>query len=178
VATGAGGASSAGVVFFTVHFLMLRGFYALEQTRTVFWIQCAVGVTNIAAAIALVKLSDDEHTAPALVLAYTAAYVVGSAISYRTLRRRLGGLETPALIGFLVVLLIITAVTTAVAFGLGLAVHSLSDRPHWAIAALQGAGITFVAVVVFLWLARRMRLREVTSVMDQVRRRIPVGRKP
>ncbi len=33
----------AGIVFFTVHYLMLRGFYALEQTRTVFLIQCAVG---------------------------------------------------------------------------------------------------------------------------------------
>ncbi len=32
-----------GLVFFTVHYLMLRGFYALERTRTVFWIQCAVG---------------------------------------------------------------------------------------------------------------------------------------
>ncbi len=167
----------AGIVFFSIHYLVLRGFYALEQTRTVFWIQCAVGLTNIVAALVLVGLSDDEHTAPALVLAYTASYVVGSIVSYSVLRRRLGGLETPALVGFLVVLLIITAGTTAVAFGVGLGVHSLTDRPHWAIAALQGAGITFVAVVVFLWLARRLRLHEVTSVVDQVRRRIPVGRK-
>ena len=29
-----------GLVFFTVHYLMLRGFYALERTRTVFFIQC------------------------------------------------------------------------------------------------------------------------------------------
>ena len=167
----------AGVVFFTVHFLTLRGFYALEQTRTVFWIQCVVAATNIGAAIVLVGLTDAEHTAPALVLAYTAAYVVGSVVSYEVLRRRLGGLETPALIGFLVVLLMITAVTAAVALGLGLAVHGLSDRPHWSVAAAQGAGITFVAVVVFVWLASRLRLREVTSVLEQARRRIPVGRK-
>ena len=118
----------AGIVFFTVHYLMLRGFYALEQTRTVFLIQCAVGLTNIVAALVLVGLSDDEHTAPALVLAYTASYVVGSIVSYSVLRRRLGGLETPALVGFLVVLLIITVGTTAVAFGVGLGVHSLTDR--------------------------------------------------
>jgi putative peptidoglycan lipid II flippase len=168
----------AGIVFFSIHYLVLRGFYALEQTRTVFWIQCAVGLTNIVAALVFVGLSDDEHTAPALVLAYTASYVVGSIMSYSVLRRRLGGLETPALVGFLVVLLIITVVTTAVAFGVGLGVHSLTDRPHWAVAALQGVAITLVAVVVFLWLARRLRLHEVTSVVDQVRRRIPVGRKP
>ncbi|MDQ4055319.1 MAG: murein biosynthesis integral membrane protein MurJ [Actinomycetota bacterium] len=167
----------AGVVFFTVHFLMLRGFYAIEQTRTVFWIQCVVAATNVAAAIALVGLTDAEHTAPALVLAYTASYAVGAVVSYLVLRRRLGGLETPALVGFLVVLLMITAASTAVAVALGWAVHDLSDRPHWAVAAVQGTGITLVAVVVFLWLARRLRLREVTSVMEQLRRRIPVGRR-
>ena len=37
-----------GLVFFTVHYLTLRGFYALERTRTVFWIQCVVAVVNIA----------------------------------------------------------------------------------------------------------------------------------
>ena len=76
------------------------------------------------------------------------------------------------------VLLIITVGTTAVAYAVGLWVHSLNDHPHWAIAALQGAGIMLVAVVVFVWLARRLRLHEVTSVVDQVRQRIPVGRKP
>jgi putative peptidoglycan lipid II flippase len=167
----------AGLVFFTVHFLMLRGFYALEQTRTVFWIQCAVAVTNIAAALVLVRLTDAKWTAPALVLAYTASYLVGSVVSYAVLRRRLGGLHTPALVGFLVVLLMITAVTAAVAVGLGLLVHDLTDRPHWAVAALQGTGITAVAVVVFLLLAKRLRLHEVTSVLDQVTRRIPVGRR-
>ena len=42
-----------GVVFFTVHYLMLRGFYALEQTRTVFFVQCVIAAVNIVAAILL-----------------------------------------------------------------------------------------------------------------------------
>src|SRR5665648_234495 len=36
-----------GLVFFTTHYLMLRGFYALERTRTVFWVQCVISATNI-----------------------------------------------------------------------------------------------------------------------------------
>ena len=91
-----------GLVFFTVHYLMLRGFYALERTRTVFWIQCAVAAANIVVAIVLVGRTDAEHTSPALVLAYTAAYVVGSFISYPVLRRLLGGLESRRLVRFLV----------------------------------------------------------------------------
>ena len=43
-----------GLVLFTVHYFMLRGFYALERTRTVFVIQCAVAATNIVAAVVLV----------------------------------------------------------------------------------------------------------------------------
>ncbi len=165
-----------GLVFFTVHFLMLRGFYALEQTRTVFFIQCSVAVTNIATALLLVGLTDARHTAPSLVLAYTASYAVGSVVSYVVLRRRLGGLETPALVGFLVVLAMITAATVAVVVPLGLWVHGLTDRPPWWVAAGQGLGITLVGVVVFVGLARRLRLREVTSVLDTVGRRIPVLR--
>ena len=48
-----------GLVLFTAHYLMLRGFYALEQTRRVFLIQCGIAATNIVAALLL------THDAPA-----------------------------------------------------------------------------------------------------------------
>ncbi|UUZ61658.1 oligosaccharide flippase family protein [Nocardioides sp. B-3] len=83
------------LAFFTVHYLMLRGFYALEQTRRVFWIQCAISATNIAAAFWLVDRASDEQTAPALVIARLVSYVVGSALSYAALRRTLGGARDP-----------------------------------------------------------------------------------
>src|SRR3712207_3593753 len=40
-----------GLVFFTVHYLMLRGFYALERNRTVFWVQCGIAATNVVVAV-------------------------------------------------------------------------------------------------------------------------------
>ena len=82
-----------GLVVFTVHYLMLRGFYALEQTRAVFAIQCAVSATNVLAAVLLVAATDDRGTSPALVGAYSCAYLVGSVISALVLRQRLGGLD-------------------------------------------------------------------------------------
>jgi putative peptidoglycan lipid II flippase len=161
-----------GLVFFTIHYLMLRGFYALEETRTVFFIQCAVALTNVVAAVALVAASNDEDTSPALVLAYTAAYVVGSAISYAVLRRRLGGLESPRLVRFVVRLLLVVLVSTGVALLVALGLHSLTDDPPWPVAALQAAAITTADVVVFVLLARALRLREVTSVIETVTRRL------
>ena len=53
-----------GLVFFTVHYLMLRGFYALERNRTVFLIQCGIAAVNIAVAVALVTRTDPRATAP------------------------------------------------------------------------------------------------------------------
>ena len=44
-----------GLVLFTAHYLLLRGFYALEQNRRVFWIQCVIAATNIVAALLLVR---------------------------------------------------------------------------------------------------------------------------
>ena len=85
-----------GLVFFTVHYLMLRGFYALELNRTVFFIQCVVAATNIVVALLLVSRATPAETSPALVLAYLASYVVGATVSYLMLRARLGGLETPS----------------------------------------------------------------------------------
>ena len=131
-----------GVVFFTVHYLVLRGFYALERNRTVFLIQCAVAATNIVAAVVLVARTDAEHTAPALVVAYAASYVVGSVVSYLVLRRVLGGgvggLGTPELVRFLVRLAIVTAVATAVALALALLLPGRDEPSH--VGALRPAG--------------------------------------
>ncbi|WP_338089668.1 murein biosynthesis integral membrane protein MurJ [Nocardioides lijunqiniae] len=166
------GLFGAGLVFFTIHYLMLRGFYALEETRTVFFIQCFVSVTNIVVAVVLVARTDPEHTAPSLVLAYTAAYVVGSAISFAVLRRRLGGLETPRLLRYLVRLALAVAVSTGVALALTLLLRALLDSPPWPVAAVQAAVVTGIDVAIFLVLARVLHLREVTSVIETVTRRV------
>lgn len=161
------------ILLFTVHYLMLRGFYALEETRTVFFIQCGVAAANIAAALLLVHRTDAEHTSPALVVAYATSYAVGSVLSYAVLRRRLGGLETPQLLRFLVRVGLAVTVSTGVAFLVARIVHGLVDDPNQLVAAAQGLSIALVDGLVFLLMARILRLREVTSVIDTVTRRLP-----
>jgi putative peptidoglycan lipid II flippase len=165
----------AGVVFFTVHYLVLRGFYALERTRTVFLIQCAVAATNVVAAVVLVASTDAEHTAPALVLAYTASYVVGSALSYLALRRTLargaGGLATATLVRFLVRLAIAAGVATFAAWGVATLLPG-DDDPGHLLALARLALAAGADVLVFVVLARLMRLAEVTEVLDTVTRRL------
>jgi putative peptidoglycan lipid II flippase len=161
-----------GLLFFTVHYLTLRGFYALERNRTVFWIQCVIAITNVAAAVVLVSLATAEQTSPALVLAYIASYAVGSTLSYLVLRRLLGGLETPRLARFLVRLLIAAGISTVAAYLALLALDQLGGPPNQALAALRGVTITALDILVFVGVARLLHLREVTDVLDTVTRRL------
>jgi putative peptidoglycan lipid II flippase len=157
-----------GLVFFTVHYMMLRGFYALERTRQVFFIQCAIAATNIALAIALVNAVPAARTAPALALGYLGAYVVGSAISYAALRHALGGLQTPALVRLLVRLLPVVAVAALAAWlvsaGITALLGPLADDPNPLLSAVRGGLAGVVGLVVVLVLARALRIREVTSL--------------
>ena len=161
-----------GLIVFTVHYLMLRGFYALEQTRTVFFIQCAVSTVNIAAAVLLVGHSSAANTSPALTLAYAAAYLVGAAISYSVLRRRLGGLHTPRLARFAVRLVLAAAVSTGAALAVAVLLPGWGDQPGKVTALWRGALIGGADLVVLLLMARVLRLREITSVVDTVRGRL------
>ncbi len=165
-----------GIVFFTVHYLMLRGFYALELNRTVFYIQCAVSATNVVVALALVSGATPRQTSPALVVAYAASYVLGSALSYLILRARLGGLETAELIRFLLRLLIAAAVSTGAAWAVGLLLPGRGDDVTHVVAGLRLVVLGSVDLGVFLALAGAMRLREVTAVIDTVLRRRPGAR--
>ncbi|PUA81198.1 murein biosynthesis integral membrane protein MurJ [Nocardioides currus] len=163
------------LVFFTVHYLMLRGFYALEQTRRVFWIQCAISATNIALALVLVGRSSADRTAPALVVAWGASYVVGSALSYTALRRTVGGLDTARLLRFVVRMAIVCLLAGAVAWGVERALDGLGEEPGLLLSLLRGGLAGGAGVAVVLLLARALRITEVTSLTDaalsRVRRR-------
>jgi putative peptidoglycan lipid II flippase len=165
-----------GIVFFTVHYLMLRGFYALELNRTVFFIQCAIGATNVVLAILLVREATAAQTSPALVIAYGSSYVVGSLISYLLLRGRLGGLQTPVLLRFIVRVLIAAGVSTLIAWAIGRIIPGHTDDVSHAVAAIRVVLLGGIDVALFLVLARVMRITEVTTVIDTLIRRIPGAR--
>jgi putative peptidoglycan lipid II flippase len=162
-----------GLVFFTTHYLMLRGFYSLERTRTVFWVQCVIAATNIVLAVAFTREVSPSGTAPGLVLAYAGAYLVGAVCSYSLLRRVLGGLETPVFLRFLVRLLVAAGLAAALAWGVKLGLQQVWEPGEGKLQALSVLAATgLVDVLVFLALARLMRIREVTSVLALVTGRL------
>ena len=93
-------AFAPGLLMFSVHYVVLRGFYAVEDTRTPFFLQCVIAAVNISMAITLTMVVDPEFVAPALALAYGASYTVGALVSIGVLSMRLGGLAPGQLLVF------------------------------------------------------------------------------
>jgi putative peptidoglycan lipid II flippase len=168
-----------GLFFFTTHYLMLRGFYALEQTRRVFFIQCAVSATNIVAAVALTRDIDPAQTAPRLVLAYAASYVVGAAVSYRQLSGQVGGLSGRRLVRFGARIGLVVAMSAGIAWLARQGIHHLLDGHDKLTVLVHLATIGLAGVGSYLVLARMVRLDEVTEVTSMLTGRLggrPGGR--
>ena len=163
------------LVLFTAHYLVLRGFYALEQNRRVFFIQCAIALTNIVAAVLLVRGADPAQTAPRLVLAYACSYGIGALTSYLLLAREVGGLGARRLLRFLLRLAIAVGLSAVAALGLRELLDAVvpgSGKVH-ALVDLALVGVLYLGL--YLVLARLLRLTEVTDVMKLVTRRLRSG---
>jgi putative peptidoglycan lipid II flippase len=165
-----------GLLCFTVHYLVLRGFYALERNRTVFWVQCAVAATNIVLAVLLVAQASARDTSPALIVAYTGSYLVGSLVSYLLLRSIVGGLDTALLVRFLVRLGLAAGLSTGVAWLVARGLDTLVATPGKPMALLTLVLVLGVDAAVLLVLARIFRITEVTSVVELVSQRLPLTR--
>jgi putative peptidoglycan lipid II flippase len=166
-----------GLVFFTVHYLMLRGFYALQRTRTVFFVQCLIAATNIALAVLATRLSSPADTAPGLVVAYAGSYAVGAICSFLVLRKVLGGLDVHRLVRFLVRLVIAAGLAALVALLarelLTAAWEPVQGTLLSKLRALVLVGVPgIVDLAVLLVLAWAMRISEVTEVTALVTRRL------
>lgn len=163
------------LVMFTVHYFMLRGFYAMEMTRLVFLIQLAVSLTNILVATALVPSRPPAETAPMLAVSYLASYAVGAVVSFVVLQRTVGGLEAPQLVRFLVRMSLVLLAAGTAAWLVELALSGLGDRPGPLVALLRGGLSGLAGGLVALGGARLLHVREVTTVVDTVAARLRRG---
>ncbi|MGV9883194.1 murein biosynthesis integral membrane protein MurJ [Streptomyces sp. NPDC003006] len=80
-----------GLIPFSAQYLLLRGFYAFEDTRTPFFMAAWIAGVNIALATACHLLLPARWAVVGMAAAYTLSYVAGLALTAYLLRRRLGG---------------------------------------------------------------------------------------
>ncbi|HEV3495276.1 MAG TPA: lipid II flippase MurJ [Actinomycetes bacterium] len=164
-----------GLVPFSTFQLVLRAFYALQDTRTTFLVNLAAVGVNAASNLVLFSLLPERWKIPGLALGHALHYIVGSALLLWLLSRRIGGLGGTRILG---------AVGRMLAAGLVMfVVVIMVDR---AVGATLGPGlgrdlVTVVAGVAagaatYLGMARLLRVQELTLLLDIVRRRRPGAR--
>ncbi|HET7534163.1 MAG TPA: murein biosynthesis integral membrane protein MurJ, partial [Nocardioidaceae bacterium] len=101
------------------------------------------------------------------------AYAVGATLSYALLSRLLGGLETGTLVRFLARLVLAAGVAAAVAWAVRYGVTVLWPDDESKLRALTMLLlVTAVDAALFLLLARLLRIKEVTSVVQLVTSRL------
>jgi len=165
-----------GLPAFSAYYTLLRGYYALEDTRSPTVNAVGLNLINVVVAYALVPIVPPRWQVPMLGLAYAVSYWVAIIPLYLRLRRRLGGLETYLVIRTFVRVLVATTISVAVAVAVYLGVRTAIAQPRGTIwvAALALFAAVALGGTLYLWLAQRLRVRELTPLVRVVRRALPV----
>ncbi|MFF3090507.1 murein biosynthesis integral membrane protein MurJ [Streptomyces nojiriensis] len=164
-------AFAPGLVAYSAQYVLSRGFYALSDTRTPFFLNLVIAALTAGLSAAAYFLLSPRWAVTGMAAASSVAFFAGAAITAHTLTRRLGpraGTRTERRA---------TAVRThlrllaacAPAAAAGYAAARAAD-PFGNFAAV-GAGTAALALVVVI-LAGPLRLTEITDMLDSLRRRI------
>ena len=170
------GAFALGTVPFTVQFICLRTFYALEDTRTPFLLQLVIGGVNAVGALLLVYLMNNpDLTAAALAGSYSLAYLVGVQLSWRQLKRKIPHLNGRDLLMHVARLGIGAGSGALVAWLLSNLI--LGTLPGGIVGPLLalclGGGIIGAS---FLAVGKVLKVRELASLGEMIRSRLGRGK--
>ncbi len=161
------------LVMFSMHYVVLRGFYALEDTRTPFWIQTVIATVNIVLALVVTNGADPIEVSTRLALAYGLAYTVGLAVSATLLSRRIGSLADHETVRFVVRLALVCLAAACVLllgrWGWSEFVWTRSPGPASALGELVVVGLLGAAATVIA--AKLLRIEELQYVVTTVLRR-------
>lgn len=164
-------AFAPGLIAFSAQYVLSRGFYALSDTRTPFFLNLVIAALNAGLSAAAYFVLPPRWAVTGMAAASSIAFLAGAAVTAYTLARRLGPragtrseLRTTAVRTHLRML---TACVPAAAAGYGAALAA--DR--FGNFAAVGAG-TAVLVLVVMVLAGPLRLTEITDQLNALWRRI------
>lgn len=162
-------AFALGIIPFSVHHLLLRGFYAFEDTRTPVRINVWINLVNIVAVLLAWWLLPTRWVVVGMAAGYALSYAIGVAITSRTLSARLGGIDgrriarTYWLLAFaacaaaLPAAVLTLGMSVAIGRGLGTSIVSL----------LLGGGLMLVLYLIFCF---RLRISEFATLVGIFRR--------
>ncbi|MDQ1625158.1 MAG: putative peptidoglycan lipid flippase [Actinomycetota bacterium] len=163
-------AFGVGLPAFSAQYLALRGFYALEDTRTPFLLQVGIASTNVLLALAAYVVLPLRWKIVGVALSYSLTYLVGLAVSSYVLRRRIGGLDGSRVFRTYARLVAAAVPAAAAAYGVAHLVTShVGEGARGSLVALALGGLVLVGG--YLGLARLLHVEELTALVGMVRGR-------
>ncbi|MBO1336784.1 murein biosynthesis integral membrane protein MurJ [Streptomyces sp. VRA16 Mangrove soil] len=161
-----------GLIPYSVQYVVLRGFYAYEDTRTPFYNTVIVAAVNAAASAVCYLILPARWAVVGMALSYGLAYAIGVGVAWRRLRNRLGGdLDGANVVRTYARLCLASVPATVIGGGIGYAVtEALGHGVVGSIAALVVGSAALLGV--FYVAARKMRIEELNSLVGMVRGRL------
>lgn len=161
-----------GLIPYSVQYVVLRGFYAYEDTRTPFFNTVIVAMVNAVASGLCFAVLSPRWAVAGMAASYGLAYAVGVGVAWRRLRKRLGGDLDGSRVLRTYARLAAAAIPAALACG-GVAytiTKALGSGAPGSLAALLAGGSVLLGV--FITIAHLMRLPEVSAMVGMVRGRL------
>ncbi|MGV9250709.1 murein biosynthesis integral membrane protein MurJ [Streptomyces sp. NPDC003697] len=161
-----------GLIPYSVQYVVLRAFYAYEDTRTPFYNTVIVAAVNAGASALCYFLLPARWAVVGMAASYGLAYAIGVGVAWNRLRKRLGGDLDGSHVLRTYARLCIASVPAALlsgaaCYGIG---HTLGQGVLGSFAALLAGGAVLFGV--FFVAARRMRIEELNSLVGTVRGRL------
>lgn len=152
-----------GLLFFSLYLYTLRAFYAMQDTRTPFLLNCLENGLNIVLALALYP----SLGVRGLALSWSIAYVVSSVLALLALRAKLGRLDGRRNLTTGVRIAVAAGLATALAAGLaaGIGEGTTPRAILVCIVAIGSAGVIYLVVL------RLLGVRELAFLGAALRRR-------
>ncbi|MFD9121361.1 murein biosynthesis integral membrane protein MurJ [Streptomyces bottropensis] len=161
-----------GLIPYSVQYVVLRAFYAYEDTRTPFYNTVIVAAVNASASAVCFFVIPARWAVVGMAASYGLAYMIGVGIAWRRLKKRLGGdldgsrvMRTYARLS--IASLPAALLSGAACYGIS---RTLGQGVGGSMLALVGGGIVLLGV--FYVAARRMRIEELNSMVGMVRGRL------
>ena len=154
---------AVGLIGFSLYLYALRGFYALHDTRTPFFLNLVENAVNVVLAFALVG----RYGVQGVAFSYSVAYLLAAVLALAVLRRRVGRLGGTQLVSAFAR---IVAATAVMAVAVWLASRAVG-ADHGSGAVTRVAVGVLVGAVVYAAAALALRVDDLGGLRDRLLRR-------
>ncbi|CAN5830307.1 murein biosynthesis integral membrane protein MurJ [soil metagenome] len=161
-----------GIFFFSTFYVLLRGFYALGDTRTPMFINLAGLAVNVGFNLTVVELVDDPQMLIAgLAAGHGASYIVASALALRAISRKIGNSPSRGYLPALTRMVLASGVTGTGAWIAAQGAARVVDGASVAGLFTQVMAATAVGVLLYAGLSKALSLEEMRWISTIVKRR-------